>query len=115
MKKTTEISTTSSKIYEDREEREISTLDKTIQSCADLIGNRDHLFIQCCLQLLTVGKIKIKLNNYTLRIELTNKEDIFISKAVAIQIIEEYIESTGGNNEDFGITQRITVQPSKKR
>ncbi|MEI6715221.1 MAG: hypothetical protein WCO60_15795 [Verrucomicrobiota bacterium] len=91
-------------------------LSQKVEEYMTRIGYTNAHISAIMVQLLTVGKIRLEFSQYHERLQLLSAADL-MPRAQAVILVETYLASFYNQTEanpDFGMTQRIILQPPKK-
>ena len=91
-------------------------LSQKVEEYLTRIGYTNAHISAIMVQLLTVGKIRLDFSEYHERLQLLNASDR-MERSEAVILVETYLASFYSKaepNHDFGMTQRIILQPPRK-
>lgn len=112
MKKFEDIRVTVLKEYPEYEERSSASLEEAAAECLVKLGKTDYRTAQFLLSLLTAGKVRLSFKDYNVRLSLNDPGDK-VTRALALQALEEYLARVGDMSVDTDRTQRIVIQKDK--
>jgi hypothetical protein len=92
-----------------------STLATKLKEYIFRLGQTHTQTLGICVQILTVGKVRIEFRDYTERVSLTKKTDL-MSRPQAILASESFMASLIDDQGpvDLDVTQKIIIQSPKR-